>query len=518
MKKYNIVKRAYRVRRNNQEIYKGYGFKHLSDATNYYVHPNNQSVNLTTTLAQSIGEAINLVSELYASLGLVDYEQRVNIYVVNKNQRVVNGYFKIQPTHYLAKIFPLEASRVEFECRYNDSQITVNLLDHNNHEIEMDEYLINLISNIALFVAYRESEGTSVSSLESSEEMYVIKKDILQLDQRPDANLFVRVHETYYQLHKNNQFLVQFNRQLDFENYQVNIGESTLKKDDSTKQEIQRQAQDIQTFEGFDERHIPVLEEGYTKNPNFSSIGNAIVAGDTISILLYGAAGTGKTIACKQLCEQMRLPILATINCTENLDEFVLGKYIPVEDKIIFRESEVSMAIRNGGAVVFEEINFARPGYLAFLNSLLDVNGFVRLDNGEIIRRHPDFRFFATMNYGYYGTKEINEALLNRFHMMIELQALSDDSIRHLLKTQVPECIDNIDLMLDTYHFIQKVMESRGLKHVISPRNLLNWAKLAKHCGYTLAGELTLAGVVQNDSLAKQMITSYLNSQYWSYE
>ena len=32
--------------------------------------------------------------------------------------------------------------------------------------------------------------------------------------------------------------------------------------------------------------------------------------------------------------------------------------------------------------------DFARPQYLAFLNSLLDDNGFVRLDSGEVVRRH----------------------------------------------------------------------------------------------------------------------------------
>lgn len=73
-----------------------------------------------------------------------------------------------------------------------------------------------------------------------------------------------------------------------------------------------------------------------------------------------------------------------------------------------FKESFVTKAIRDGGAVVFEEINFAKPAYLAFLNSLLDDNGFVRLDNGEVVRRNPNFRFFATMNLGYFGTKELN--------------------------------------------------------------------------------------------------------------
>ena len=87
------------------------------------------------------------------------------------------------------------------------------------------------------------------------------------------------------------------------------------------------------------------------------------------------------------------MPILETINCTENLDEYVLGKYIPQGDKIIFLESFLTKAIRDGGAVVFEEINFAKPHYLAFLNSLLDDNGFVRLDSGEIVKRHQNFRF-----------------------------------------------------------------------------------------------------------------------------
>ncbi len=47
----NIFKTAYKtVRENSTEIYKGFGFKHLSNATQYYVHPDNQSFEGTTTL------------------------------------------------------------------------------------------------------------------------------------------------------------------------------------------------------------------------------------------------------------------------------------------------------------------------------------------------------------------------------------------------------------------------------------------------------------------------------------
>jgi len=40
--------------------------------------------------------------------------------------------------------------------------------------------------------------------------------------------------------------------------------------------------------------------------------------------------------------------------------------------------------------------------------------------NGEVVKRNPNFRFFATMNMGYFGTKELNQALFNRFSAIIE--------------------------------------------------------------------------------------------------
>ena len=62
-------KAAYKiVRDTSAEIFKGFGFKHLSDATQYYVHPNNQSYKGTTTLCQPIGEAVMLMVDLINSV------------------------------------------------------------------------------------------------------------------------------------------------------------------------------------------------------------------------------------------------------------------------------------------------------------------------------------------------------------------------------------------------------------------------------------------------------------------
>ena len=204
------------------------------------------------------------------------------------------------------------------------------------------------------------------------------------------------------------------------------------------------------------------------------------------------------------------------INCTENLDEFVLGKFIPEEDRIIFRESYVTKAIRFGGAVVFEEINFAKPAYLAFLNSLLDDNGFVRLDNGEVVRRHPNFRFFATMNLGYFGTKELNQSLYNRFNIIVEIASLADEAIVKMLVARAPECADKTDKILGVYRKLKKKIESEELDIVISPRNLENWARLAKYEGYIAAAEKTIIPIAKCDRVLENTIRGILVLYKWS--
>ena len=209
------------------------------------------------------------------------------------------------------------------------------------------------------------------------------------------------------------------------------------------------------------------------------------------------------------------LPVMETVNCTENLDEFVLGKYIPEGDKIIFKESFVTKAIRDGGAVVFEEINFAKPQYLAFLNSLLDDNGFVRLDNGEVVRRNKNFRFFATMNVGYFGTKQLNQALYNRFNAIIEIAQLSDKAVERMLIFRVPECKPYVQKIINIYHKIKKKIETEELDIVISPRNLENWARMAKFEGYQLAAEKTIIPIAKCDRMLEKTFRSIINVYKW---
>lgn len=245
----------------------------------------------------------------------------------------------------------------------------------------------------------------------------------------------------------------------------------------------------------------------------FRPLANAIVDGEIISALFYGPTGSGKSTLVKKICEEAGLP-LVVINCTTNLDEFILGKFIPKGKEFIFQETLVTKAIREGGAVVFEEINFARPQYLSFLYSLLDGNEMVMLDNGEIIKRHPNFRFFATMNPGYTGTNELSPALLSRFNIVVEIDELTKDEIIKEIKRCNPDIEPRIiNNVIEVYKRIKEKIKHEQLDTAISIRNLQNFAKQIK---YESNIRLVLINTIVNpvakfDNLLKKELEDIVN-------
>lgn len=509
----NLFKIAFKVVRNNSKIiYKGFGFKHLSDATQYYVHPDNQSYKGTTTLCQPIGEAVILFSSMLSSIINADKGNPIGDYWVSSTKDEFFLEVNIPDDYRENKV--LEPEIFSYKAYLKGENLTVGaydkdgkLLDGNMEHIHL---LYKLLPSFCILIA-REMERVN---------QY---RDIMEkfLDS-PEPDTFVNLNEDLYQMHKSDDYNLSYGEVPEINKEDFTCFSSTyetirenklaLAKNDSI--EIKR----FDSSEFSDEQNslIPQLTEEFVLPNKLNSVCNAIQTGDVRSTLFHGPAGTGKTISCKLVCQAIGLPIMETINCTENLDEFVLGKFIPQDDKIIFKESYVTKAIREGGAVVFEEINFAKPQYLAFLNSLLDDNGFVRLDDGTVVKRHKNFRFFATMNLGYFGTKELNQALYNRFNAIIEVAALSDEAIERMLVARVPECKPVVNKIIAVYHKLQKKIEAEELDVVISPRNLENWAKLAKYEGYMAAAEKAIIPIAKCDRVLEQTIRGILMLYKWS--
>ena len=71
------------------------------------------------------------------------------------------------------------------------------------------------------------------------------------------------------------------------------------------------------------------------------------------------------------------------------------------------------------------------------LHATLDYRRIMDVPGYDRIQLHPATRFIATMNYGYAGTKELNEALVSRF-MVINMPPLTKERLEQILTSIFP--------------------------------------------------------------------------------
>lgn len=205
-------------------------------------------------------------------------------------------------------------------------------------------------------------------------------------------------------------------------------------------------------------------------------------SGAIYSMVFIGESGTGKSTAARVLPSRCGLPYVS-INFSVNIEEADLfGAMIPnphkqsAEDpEFIWQDGIVTKAVRNGYCMVLEEINFARPGVLGKLNSLLDENRQIDLSNGEIVRAHENFRIIATCNIAYEGTNRFNKALINRFDdVTVFRDPAREDALKIVKERTGYSNTSKMSKVYDVYEALKKFSKEQGIHAVVSMRQLLN--------------------------------------------
>lgn len=515
---------SFRVCRKNRydpstyekEIYKGFGLNHKSTTTSIYVSALNSTGK--SSVCQPIGEAISLLKDIIIS---ADKGTPIAIYKIDSSQ--TRSFIEINiPQDYRDNgVVPEDLYRYRV-LKTSNGNIVINAIDGNDWLMQ-DDFQINgemhyhpLTKLLPIFTLLLIEHKVLVPDFSNTIENFA---------RNPTIEAFVRIHEDFYNIYKNDEYQVLYDDISYYKNVLSDLSEksfhekvivNTINQNPVTKKHVIIKQFDKNTFTQEQQRYIPKLPSEIKLPEEYRSFCNAVFDGAATAILFHGPSGTGKSMLCKLICQTINLPVMQTINCSENLDEFIFGKYIPKEEKIIFHENPITEAVRNGGSVIFEELNFAKPQQLAFMHSLLDDNGFITLDDGSIIKRHPNFRLFATMNDGYFGTKELNQATLNRFNYIKEVPELSDEAIKNMLAARVPQYASLVDQMLQVYKSIKSKAESEDIDIVISPRNLENWAKIAQYEGFITAAKSTILPVAKMDRKLEQAILGIINTHKWA--
>lgn len=191
------------------------------------------------------------------------------------------------------------------------------------------------------------------------------------------------------------------------------------------------------------------------------------------NLLLSGGKATGKNILAENLAYIFGRPSY-DISFHVNVDSAALiGTDTFIENEVRLRKGMVTLCADNGGFGVFDEINMAKNDAVSVLHAALDYRRIVDIPGYDRIELHPATRFIGTMNYGYAGTKELNEALVSRF-MVINMPKQDEETVMLILKTYFPEMKENalkqfvglfMDLQLKAEHseISTKSVDIRGM-------------------------------------------------------
>lgn len=180
---------------------------------------------------------------------------------------------------------------------------------------------------------------------------------------------------------------------------------------------------------------IPVPRYLYYGKEIWESAAAALLCGE--HLLLAGPKATGKNVLAENLATVFGRPAW-DVSMYVNVDAAALiGADTLQKGEVVFREGPICRCARMGGFGVLDEVNMAKNEALAVLHATLDHRRVIDVPGYERITLDDAARFIGTMNYGYAGTRELNEALVSRF-AVLDMPVISDEDLQKLLRRTFP--------------------------------------------------------------------------------
>ena len=186
-------------------------------------------------------------------------------------------------------------------------------------------------------------------------------------------------------------------------------------------------------------RRIPTPRYLYYGKDVWEEAITALLCGE--NLLLVGPKATGKNVLAENLAAVFGRPSWDVSFYINTDAATLLGTDTFADGAVRLRKGPIYQCAEVGGFGVLDEINMAKNESLAVLHATLDFRRAIDMPGYQRIALHDATRFIATMNYGYAGTRELNEALASRF-VVIDMPAITAEGLVKLLKREFPDLND----------------------------------------------------------------------------
>ena len=259
-------------------------------------------------------------------------------------------------------------------------------------------------------------------------------------------------------------------------------------------------------------RRIPQSEVRYYGTGVWEKAIAALLSGE--NLLLAGPKATGKNVLAENLAELFGRP-LWDVSFHVNVDaSYLIGTDTYDGSRVTFRPGPVYNCAVYGGFGVLDEINMARNEALAVLHATLDFRHVIDVAGYDRIPVSPAARFIGTMNYGYAGTRDLNEALCSRF-AILDMPLIGEGDLQRLLKDVFPAikpkiCQQFVHLF---YEIERKAQAAEISERALDLRGLIDAIRLVEK-GIRSGDALEMCIVNKTfDAYERRLVTDVINSR-----
>ena len=191
------------------------------------------------------------------------------------------------------------------------------------------------------------------------------------------------------------------------------------------------------------------------------------------NLLLAGPKATGKNILAENLAYIFNRPSYNISFHVNTNSGDLIGTDTFEDNEVKLRKGSIYRCAEYGGFGILDEINMAKNDAVSVLHATLDYRRSIDVPGYDKIDLHPAARFIGTMNYGYAGTKELNEALVSRF-LVIDMPAQTEETLGFIFHQMFPNARESaieqfvglfLDLQLKALNseISTKALDLRGL-------------------------------------------------------
>lgn len=245
----------------------------------------------------------------------------------------------------------------------------------------------------------------------------------------------------------------------------------------------------VPAFSLADER-VPEIDKSYVFDPDTTL---AILAGFAHNrrVMVQGYHGTGKSTHIEQVAARLKWPSVRV-----NLDAHISRIDLVGRDAIVlrdglqvteFKEGILPWALQHAVALTFDEYDAARPDVMFVIQRVLETEGrLTLLDQNKVITPHKYFRLFSTANTVglgdtsglYHGTQAINQAQMDRWNIVVQLNYLEPEVEEAIVKSKSPETDPaSIAKMVKVAELTRQGFMNGDISTVMSPRTVMTWAQ-----------------------------------------